>query len=99
MNTQTLNYDTGEIDYALAGKLMWNKGEPMDEQTEGGDQAIVFPATLHRKVEDHEGEVTLTLKVPKSAMLEMAQLSALYETALNIRVTVGARQGKMEFGN
>lgn len=60
--------------------------------------SIVFPAYLHRKAEDADGESSVTFKVPSTSLAEMAQLSALHGTSLEITVRVRAQQSRLPFG-
>jgi hypothetical protein len=92
MNTRTLNLDTGELDYDLIAKQMWGKGEPMDEQTEGGEQAIVFSAVLYKTSTDHDGETRVQLDVPRSDLEDMAQLMGLGDVVMKVRITVESKQ-------
>lgn len=47
---------------------------------------ISFSASLHKIAIDHEGEVTLTLKVPASDLVDCIELAEYSETLLGVTV-------------
>lgn len=63
------------------------------------ESQITFPASLYKVSIDRDGETRVQFDVPRSALGDVVQLSALTDCGLEITVRVTSKQGRLPMGD